>query len=123
MMMTNKPEFLALFYRIFLVCGALGVLTCGLLGSWEIALNFLLGFASIGLIIALWHVSLHFTLGPRKTSWAAESLMVFVRYILLGGLFYAMISLFAVRWAWYCAGTTMILPGLIITTLVYDRET
>ena len=119
---TQKTEFLTLFYRFFAGFGLGGILLCLLFGGGEIAFNFALGFGSIGLIIGLWHLSLHFTLGPRKTSWAAESLMVFARYVLLGGLFYAMISLFAVRWLWYCLGTTTILPGLIFTTLLHDRD-
>ena len=121
--MTNqKPEFLQLFYKIFAGFGFGFTLLILILGGWSRGLNFLLGFASIALIIILWHISLHYSLGPRKASWAMESLLVFMRYILLGGLFYAMISLFAVSWIWYCAGTTTILPGLLVATLMYDRQ-
>ncbi len=121
--MKRKTEFLYYFYRVFAICGAVGMPIGFLIGGADGLLSFILGLLSIALIVVLWHLTLHFTLKPRKTGWAWESLMVFLRYILLGGLFYAMISLFAVRWFWYLAGTTMILPGLLITTLLYDKET
>ncbi len=121
--MTQKIEFLRFFYRVMLICGFVGLPVCFLFGGLSGGGSYGLGFFSIALIIGLWHLTLHYTLKPRKTHWIWESLLIFVRYALLGVLFYAMISLFVVSWLWYIAGTIIILPALLISTLLYDRET
>ena len=120
--MIQKTEYLYYFYKITGLCGGVGLAIAWLIGSWSGALSYGLGFLSIAMIVGSWHLTLQVTLGPRKTSWLWESLLIFPRYILLGGLFYAMISLFAVRWAFYIAGTTTILPGLLISTLLHEKN-
>ena len=112
--MAEKTEFLTLFYKVFAVCGLSGSLIAMAWG-WSAGYSFALGFGTMALIVFLWDLTLKHTLKPRKASWAAESMLVFLRYILLGGLFYVMISLFAMRWAFYLAGTTTLILGLLIS--------
>ena len=120
--MNKKTEYLFYFYKITCLCGCAGAVISWLIGRWSGVLSYALGFLSIAIIVGSWHLTLHLTLGPRKTSWLWESLLIFPRYILLGGLFYAMISLFVVRWPYYIAGTTTLLPGLLISTLLHERN-
>ena len=112
--MVAKADFLSLFYKVFAVCGLSGSLIAMAWG-WSAGFSFALGFGTMALIFFLWDLTLRHTLKPRKASWAAESMLVFFRYILLGGLFYVMISLFVVRWAFYLAGTTTMILSLLIT--------
>ncbi len=121
---TNQPEktdFLKFFYKVFIICGVVGsILSC--LFGWVSGWSFAFGFGTIATILFLWHFTLRNTLKPRKTTAGWESLMIFVRYFLLGGLFYGMISLFVVNWPWYLAGTFTLLIGLLISTFLYDRK-
>ena len=122
--MNRKNDFLFFFYKVFAVCGGIGLLVAAgvtlFSGRWRDPISYLLGFLSMGLIICLWHFTLGYTLKQEKTTWLWETFLVFIRYILLGGLFYAMISWFVVSWPWYLAGVTTILPGLVIATLTFD---
>jgi len=120
----NEPEdnrFLHFFYKTFIICGVVGSLL-SLLFGWTAGGSFAFGFLSIATILFLWHFTLRSSLRPRKTSAGWESLLIFVRYFLLGGLFYGMISLFVVNWPWYLAGTVTLLVGLLISTFLYDNK-
>jgi hypothetical protein len=122
--MSRKPDFLFFFYKVFGICGLIGLTVCLVValftGLWRDPVSYLLGFLSMGFIIWLWHFTLGYTLKQERTTWLWETFLVFIRYILLGGLFYAMISWFVVSWPWYLAGVTTILPALVIATLSYD---
>jgi len=118
----TKPDFIRFFYKPFAVCGVIGLAAALIFGDGRDTLSFALGWFSIGLIVFLWDVMTLFMLKPRKTHWAWESLLALLRYVLLGGLFYAMISLFAVRWAWYIAGTAVFLPSLLIAAALFREE-
>jgi hypothetical protein len=120
-MSTVQTPFLAFFYKVFLYCGAAGIMV-SIVGGSQACFSFALGFLSIAVILFAWDLTLRVTLKPRQTTWVKESLLVFLRYILLGALFYGMMRLFVVKWLWYFAGTTMILPGLLISTLLYREE-
>lgn len=118
---SDESAFLPFFYRNFIICGVAGTLLCFFFGV-SAGGSFGFGFFSIALILFLWHFTLQNTLKPRKTSAGWESLMVFVRYFLLGGLFYGIISLFVVNWAWYVAGTVTLVVSLLISTILYDKK-
>lgn len=120
-MRQPATPFLTYFYRVFLACGLIGTLL-SLAAGIHACSSFALGFASIAIILFAWDLTLRVTLKPRKTTWVKESLVVFLRYILLGLLFYGMMRLFVVKWLWFFAGTTMILPGLLISTLTFRDE-
>ncbi len=119
---TEKIDFIKVFYRVFAVFGAAGLIAGFAFGGSGAALSYGLGWFSIGLIVFLWDVTLAYVVGPRKTHWAWESLLAMLRYVLLGGLFYAMISLFAVQWPWYIGGTATLLPGLLVSAAIYRGE-
>ena len=117
----RESPFLMRFYKVFALCGGIGVVAVLAACGRAPAFSFALGVGSMALILLLWQFTLRFTLKPKHTSWQWETFLVFVRYGLLGGFFYAMISLLTVRWPWFIAGTATILPGLLITILVFDE--
>jgi len=122
--MNRKIDFLHHLYRVFALCGVTGLVVAAGFALFDdkrhAPLSYLLGFLSMALIIWLWDLTLGYTLKQGKTTWLWESFMVFIRYGLLGALFYAMISWFVVDWPWYLAGVTTFLPGLVIATFTHD---
>lgn len=121
---SNRSDggFLHFFYKWFLLCGLAGTLVSLAVAGLAPGFSFGLGFLSMALILFLWDVTTLFTLKPKRTSWQWETFLVLVRYSLLGGLFYAMISLLSVRWLWYFAGTSMMVLGLIIAAVRFQRN-
>jgi len=120
--MTNKPDFLQVFYRQFIYCGFAGSLLALIFAGVRPGYSIFLGFISIGIILFCWDRITARTLRPRQASLMWETLMVFLRYILLGGLFYAMIRLFVVSWGWYAAGVSTLLPALLLALLFFDED-
>ena len=118
----EEQQFLRFFYKVFLICGAVGTLACLPLGT-DRAGSFAFGFGCIATILFLWHLAVDRLVKPRKTSSATQTLLVFIRYVLLGSVFYGIISLFAVQWAWFVAGTLTMLSGLLISTALFKRST
>ena len=119
-MMKKKTEFLPFFYRVFALCGVVGNLAVWLAAGGRAGLSFALGLITIALIFVSWDLStLRFKTTAPQTHWALETLLIFIRYLLLGGLFYAMMALFVVRWDWYLAGTCILVPSLLISTFLF----
>jgi len=118
----GSNDFLNAVYKYTLIWTLLGLLPAFLLGSMQGLLGFFFGALSIFLILGGWDLTLRFTLGPRKTNAAWESLLVFLRYGLLGGLFYAIISWFAVSLAWFVTGASLLVPGMLTALFFYKEE-
>ena len=118
----EEHQFLMFFYKVFWVCGVVGSLACLAVGPPQ-AGSFAFGFGSIATILFLWHLAVDRLVKPRKTSSATQTLLVFIRYVLLGSVFYGIISLFAVRWPWFVAGTLTLMTGLLISTALFKRST
>lgn len=117
--MPPKTEFLGYFYRQYLLWWLIGLPVSFVASGKEGILGFAMGAFSMAVIIGLWDLTLRATLKPRKTSAIWESLLVFIRYALLGGLFYAMISWFVLSWPWYFTGVTVILPSMLVSALLF----
>ncbi len=121
-MKTKTNDFLRVFYRQFIYCGIAGPILALLLSGTMAAYSIALGSFSMGIILFCWDQITRRTVKAREASWLWETLMVFLRYILLGGLFYAMIRLFVVSWGWYAAGVASILPALLLASLLADED-
>lgn len=119
--MDSKDNFLTYFYKCMLAWGVLSMLMSlifsGRLGVW----SYFLGYFSISLILVLWDISLRMTLKAKKTNVLWETMLVFLRYGLLGGLFYAIMRWLSVSWPWYFAGVATILPALLTSALLHKE--
>ena len=120
--MTEKIDFLGYFYRAFLVCGLIGMAVSLLLAGRLAVLSFFLGFISIGFVLYVWDRITAQILKPRKVRLLFESFLFFLRFGLIGGLFYVMIRLFAVNLAWFTAGLTMLVPAALFAGLAFDGD-
>ena len=118
----HDAGFLKAVYKCTLGWALAGLPLAGLLGGIPGITGFGFGALSIGIILGMWDLTLRFTLGPRQTNTAWESLLVFLRYGLLGGLFYAIISWFAVSLAWFVTGATVLIPGMLTALLTHKEE-
>ncbi len=101
-------------YRIMLVLAALGSPWPFLFDSATAGISFLCGASFIALVVFLWDLSLGLALHPKRPNPVVGGLLVFLHYGLLGGVFYAMISLFDVSWAWFSTGTVVLVPSLLL---------
>lgn len=117
-----SQEFLHAFYKAMGIWGLIGVIPSYLVSGHPGLVGFVTGFICIAIIVGAWDFSLRFMLRARKTSTVAETLMVFLRYGLLGGLFYAIMRLFVVSWPWYFAGSASILPALLTTIVMFKGD-
>ena len=120
--MKGQTDCLGYFYRAFLVCGLVGMAASLLMGGQLAVLSFFLGFVSIGFVLYVWDRITAQIIKPRKVRLLFESFLFFLRFILIGGLFYAMIRLFAVSLPWYAAGMTMLLPAALFAGLAFDGD-
>lgn len=117
-----SQAFLKAFYKAMGVWFLIGLLPSFLVSDLPGLVGFVTGFICIAVIVGLWDFSLRFMLRARKASTVAETLMVFLRYGLLGGLFYAIMRLFVVSWPWYFAGSAIILPALLSTVVMFKGD-
>lgn len=120
--MNPSPDFLSAVYKCTGIWALIGVFPSYLFSGWPGLGGFFFGVVSITVIIGMWDLTLRFTLKARKTNAAKESLLVFLRYGLLGGLFYAIISWFAVSLAWFVTGASVLLPGMLTALFVHKEE-
>ena len=119
--MIKPTDFMGILYASFAGFGIAGGIAAAVFSGGPGLAGYFLGWLIIGLILYFWDRTLAKTLQKKKASWAFESLIIFLRYILIGGLFYAMISLFAVSWVWFAIGISTLLPSLVFT-VVFSKE-
>lgn len=113
--------FMQFFAKLYLCLGTVACLVAFVLGDLAQGLSFCAGFLAMVLLLVSQRMTLAMTLKPHATTWWWESLVVFLRYILLGLVFYAMIRLFVVRWPWFIAGISLIVPGLLCAVLFFKN--
>jgi hypothetical protein len=118
-MKKTELGFLFLFYRAVALCGIVGSVLGLLLGGAQAAFSFFAGSLSIGFVLWMFHLVTGVILKPGKISVALTSVLFFLHFALLGGFFYAMIRLFVVSPAWYAAGLSIMLPGLLFAGLMH----
>lgn len=106
--------YLRKLYRIMLVLAVLGGPWPFLLEGSTAGISFFCGASFIALVVLLWDLSLGLALHPKRPNPVVGGLLVFLHYGLLGGVFYAMISLFDVSWAWFSTGTVVLVPSLLL---------
>ncbi|CAM2008406.1 hypothetical protein APED_17230 [Acanthopleuribacter pedis] len=109
-------------YRCMLGLTLLGTPWPFLFWDWIAGASFICGAAFITLIVFLWDLSLGLALHPKRPNPVLGGLLVFLHYGLLGGVFYAMISLFDVSWAWFSTGTVVLVPGLLLALSVASSK-
>lgn len=101
-------------YRVMLVLAALGSPWPFLMRGSAAGISYVCGASFIALVVFLWDLSLGLALHPKRPNPVVGGLLVFLHYGLLGGVFYAMISLFDVSWAWFSTGTVVLVPSLLL---------
>ena len=111
--MIKPTDFMGFLYASFAGFGIAGGIAAAIFSGGPGLAGYFLGLLIIGLVLYFWDRTLAKTLQKKKANWAWESLIIFLRYILIGGLFYAMISLFAVSWVWFAVGISTLLPSLV----------
>jgi len=119
---SAEPGFLTLFYRAVAICGLVGTLIGLISAGGHGAFSFFSGALSIAFVLWMFHIVTGVILKPEKVSAALASLLFFLHFALLGAFFYAMIRLFVVSPAWYTAGLSIMLPGLLIASLSHREE-
>ena len=116
-----KTDFLRNFYKVFATMGIVGQIVPFFWG-WREALSYFLGMFIFGFLFLLWDLSLLLVLNPDRPSPTLGYLLIFLRYGLLAGLFYAMMALFVVNWIWFAIGSGTLLPSLLVTAFFFDHR-
>ncbi|CAM2067840.1 hypothetical protein SCOR_20845 [Sulfidibacter corallicola] len=113
--------FLRWFYRLMLLSGILGLMPCALFASASGLPSFAFGVLFVLLMVGLWDFTLFLSLNPQRPSPSLGSMLIFLHYGLLGGAFYAMISMFDVSWEWFSVGTSLLIPSLLLALFFSSR--
>lgn len=122
--MSKIPEdsaFLKSLYKVMIALGCLGFGVSFFFGG-RAALSYFLGFFILGFLLFLWDWTIALALNPKRPSPTLGYLLIFLRYGLLGSLFYAMMALFVVNWVWFAIGSAVLLPSLLITAIFFDHR-
>lgn len=122
--MTNPsqtPDFLKRLYKVYL---GLGLLGCGVAVFFGLQAfySYFFGYLLLGILLFLWDWTTLLVLHPERPSPGLGYLLILLRYGLLGGLFYAIIALLVVNWAWFAVGNLTLLPSLLITAFFFDHR-
>lgn len=112
-MAMAKSDFLSTFYRAFLLLTIAGfVLAAGWADGFGL-ISYLCGAGFMGFIFGGWDLLSRFFAHPDHPNPGLAFFSTLLHLGLLGGLFYLMISAFAVSWPWFVVGTLTLLPSLI----------
>lgn len=118
--MNPKPEAQRLVWRLYpSILGWGCVLAIGLYlwADWKAALSGIVGSGCAVVLLAGWHLSLHWGINQRHRPNFLLVLSIFLRYALIGAGFYAIIRVLGDQGrfylGWFLAGFSTLLPGLL----------
>lgn len=119
----EKPRrFMRCFYRNTSVFGLPWLLIALAGGGWWAMISAGIGLGLVLLVMLMWQINLVYMVRPGDTSALGHTAFNLFRYGLLGGIIYAIIRLLPVQWLWFIWGTAMLLPALIVTTIMIQKN-
>lgn len=123
MTQKNPTNFLKTFYKVLGTLSLIGLLIALMFsGRAEAVSGYSFGVIFVAVMVSTWDFGLGLALSPKNPSKAMGIFLIFIRYGLLGTLFYAMIALFVIDWFWFLAGTLNMLISMLITDFLIGKS-
>ena len=106
------------FKRIYLLTGVLTLIAAPavfLLQGSKTAASLLVGALFLSGIFLSWQLSVKFMIKEDPPAWTP--LIIILRYGLIGSIFYAIIHGRLVLWAWFVAGSVLVVIAVALTAV------
>ena len=119
----DPAAFVRHFYKVLLCFAPPGLTIAWLFGATRGFVGYLLGYVFVFLIFILWDWSLKHMIQPKQGDAVLQTMLVFLRYGLLGLLFYGIIRVqHTFDWVWFAGGFATKLPALLLSAVLFGKK-